>query len=128
MRFTAGEESTMTDITDPKYQEMLDFIAEFGDTHGYGPSIREMQHALGISSTSVVNYRMHILRREGRLEWEDGLSRTVRVVDHSADRIVIRLADDDATMFRDAVGLGDPKTLIMEAIRRGLRTEVQAVR
>lgn len=118
----------MKDLSDPKYQAMLDFIAVFADSHGYGPTVREMQDALGISSTSVVNYRMNILRREGRLEFEEGLSRTVRVADHSTDCIVIRLAGDDATIFRDAVGPGDPKTLIMEAIRRGLRTEVHTVR
>lgn len=113
----------MSDIEDPKYKAMLNFIDAFVDRHGYGPSVRQMQDGLEISSTSVVNYRMNILRREGRLEWEEGLSRTVRVVNHSMDNIVIRLEGDDAKMFRDAVGDGDPKTLIMEAVRRDLRTQ-----
>lgn len=116
----------MTDMEDPKYQAMLEFIDAFVDSHGYGPSVREMQHGLEISSTSVVNYRMHILRRAGRLEWEEGLSRTVRVVGLDANGIVIKLSGDEARMFHDAVGPGDPKTLLMEAIRRDSRTRAHS--
>lgn len=116
----------MSDLSAPKYQAMLDFIAAFVDSHGYGPTIREMQNGLGISSVSVVNYRMHILKRAGRLTWQEGLNRTVRVVDPDNDGIVIRLTGDEARMFHSAVGPGDPKALIMEAIRRDLRTKAHS--
>jgi SOS-response transcriptional repressor LexA len=125
----------MSDLSDPKHQAMLGFITAFVGSHGYGPTIREMQDGLGISSTAVVNYRMHILKREGRLEWQEGLSRTVRVVDlkddgiaaHKADNdgIVIRLTGDEARLFHTTMGPGDPKALIMEAVRRDLRMRTQ---
>lgn len=117
----------MSDMADPKYQAMLEFIVTFVDSHGYGPTIREMGDELGISSTSVVSYRMHILQREGRLTWEEGRSRTVRVIDVDGG-IVIRLSGEEARMFHDAVGHGDPQTLLMEAIGRDLRTRAHSAR
>ena len=116
----------MTDLSEPKYQAMLDFIAAFVDSHGYGPTIREMQDGLEISSTSVVNYRMHILQRAGRLTWEEGLNRTVCLIDVDDDGIVIQLSGDEARMFHDVVGPGDPKTLLMEVIHRNLRTRARS--
>ena len=63
---------------DPKW---LEFIAQFSREHGYPPTVREIQRGLGISSSSVVDYWLHRLSKEGRLTWQWGKVRTLRVVE-----------------------------------------------
>ena len=57
-------------------QEMiLSFINEYVDDHGYPPSIREIGAAAGISSTSVVDYNLRALERDGLLRRDREVSR-----------------------------------------------------
>lgn len=51
----------------PKQQRILEFIREFYQENGLPPTVRDIQKACGISSTSVVDYNLHILQREGYL-------------------------------------------------------------
>jgi repressor LexA len=59
---------------------MLDFIGEFVEEHGYPPSIRDIGTAVGISSTSVVDYNLRVLEREGFLRRTGGVSRGLELL------------------------------------------------
>lgn len=54
---------------------ILAFINEYMDDHGYPPSIREIGSAAGISSTSVVDYNLRVLERDGYLRRDREVSR-----------------------------------------------------
>jgi len=58
---------------------MLKFIADFLRRHGYPPTIREIGAKVGISSTSVVNYNLGILERDGYIERDREISRGIRL-------------------------------------------------
>jgi len=47
---------------------ILQFIVNFLDAHHYPPTIREIGNAIGVSSTSVVNYNLNKLESLGLLE------------------------------------------------------------
>ena len=48
-----------------RQQAILDFIRDFTAQSKYPPTIREIGKAVGITSTSVVNYNLNILERKG---------------------------------------------------------------
>ena len=58
-----------------RQEAILAFINEYVDEHGYPPSIREIGAAAGISSTSVVDYNLKILERDGHLRRDREVSR-----------------------------------------------------
>src|SRR5437899_647267 len=62
-----------------RQEAMVDFIAKFQDERGYPPTIREIGKACGISSTSVVNYNLTKLEREGFLVRDREVSRGLRL-------------------------------------------------
>lgn len=73
-----------------RQQRMLDFIQKFNSENGYPPSIREIGRAVGISSTSVVNYNLNRLVDEGYLDRDQNVSRGIRLTEKltgSVDRI-----------------------------------------
>ncbi len=66
----------MRNTTDTETFAVLQaFIRE----HGIPPTVRELAKALGISSTAA-HYRLTRLREHGLVEWEEGKSRTLRIV------------------------------------------------
>ncbi|HEY8476324.1 MAG TPA: transcriptional repressor LexA [Chloroflexota bacterium] len=65
-----------------RQRRILDFIAAYTSEHGFPPSIREIGQAVGISSTSVVDYNLRVLEREGHIRRARDVSRGV-VVDSS---------------------------------------------
>ncbi len=73
-----------------RQRRMLDFIHKFSTESGYPPSIREIGKAVGISSTSVVNYNLNRLVESGHLDRDQNVSRGIRLtekVGHVADRV-----------------------------------------
>lgn len=60
-------------------RRMLREIARHSRDFGYGPTVREVALAAGISSTSVADYWLQRLRQAGYVTYTDGLSRTLRV-------------------------------------------------
>jgi repressor LexA len=58
-----------------RQEAILAFINEYADDHGYPPSIREIGTAAGISSTSVVDYNLRVLERDGYLRRDREVSR-----------------------------------------------------
>ena len=79
-----------------RQRRMLDFIMQYSRDHGYPPSIREIGQAVGISSTSVVNYNLNRLVDEGFLDRHQNVSRGLRLTEklgQAAERLtdVIRI-------------------------------------
>jgi repressor LexA len=73
-----------------RQRRMLDFIDRWTTENGYPPSIREIGEAVGISSTSVVNYNLNRLVEEGYLDRDQNVSRGLRLTDrlsHAAQRL-----------------------------------------
>ena len=67
-----------------RQKKMLDFIQKFGQQNGYPPSIREIGEAVGISSTSVVNYNLNRLVEEGYVARDQNVSRGIRLTEKLA--------------------------------------------
>lgn len=63
-----------------RQQRILDFVGEYTGDHGYPPSIREIGRAVGISSTSVVDYNLRALERGGLIRRDREVSRGLGLV------------------------------------------------
>jgi len=63
-----------------KQQSILRFIRDFIREHDYPPSIRDIQEACGISSTSVVDYNLKALERLGHIRRDREVSRAIELV------------------------------------------------
>ena len=64
-----------------RQENILAFIREFGEEHGFPPTIREIGKAVGISSTLVVKYNLEGLEEKGKLERSDEISCGLRLKD-----------------------------------------------
>ena len=76
-----------------RQQAILEYIRRFLKENAYPPSIRDIMNALGISSTSVVNYNLNALVREGFIARNRELARGIRLVhapsgSHSSPELV----------------------------------------
>jgi repressor LexA len=63
-----------------RQQLMYNFILRFSADKGRPPTIREIGAACNISSTSVVNYNLNILERQGLISREKEVSRGLRLM------------------------------------------------
>ncbi len=64
-----------------RQRQILDFISEFLDEHGYPPTVRDIGRAVGITSTSVVDYNLRVLEREGLLRRTRDVSRGIELAE-----------------------------------------------
>ena len=62
-----------------RQKAILKFIGSFVNDNGYPPTIREIGKACNISSTSVVNYNLNKLEREGLIVRDREVSRGLRL-------------------------------------------------
>lgn len=62
-----------------KQRSILDFINEFVDDKGYPPTVRDILSGCQISSTSVVDYNLRVLEREGYLRRDSEVSRGIGI-------------------------------------------------
>jgi repressor LexA len=67
-----------------RQRNILGFLEGFIRENNYPPTIREIGEAVGISSTSVVNYNLNILEKEGYLTRDKIVSRGLKLADRSA--------------------------------------------
>lgn len=61
--------------------EILEYISDCIRRNGYAPSVRDIQSALGIKSTSTVHASLNRLESAGLIQKEQGKSRTLRLED-----------------------------------------------
>lgn len=62
-----------------KQKRIYDFICNFLDKNGYGPSYREIGEDLGLSSVATIAEHVNNLKLKGYLDLEPGHARSVQV-------------------------------------------------
>ncbi len=72
-----------------KQSRILNFLRQFLDDKGYPPTIRDIVKGCKISSTSVVEYNLRILEREGHLRRDREVSRGIELSDRN--RAIVRV-------------------------------------
>lgn len=85
--------------------EIYDYISDCIKRNGYGPSVRDIQSALNIKSTSTVHAALGRLESEGLIHKEQGKSRTLRL-DGSTGKGRIKSQTDNSTKTVDLPILG----------------------
>jgi len=63
-----------------KQERILEFIGRFVDDNPFPPTVRDIQAGCDISSTSVVDYNLRILQRDGYLRREAEVSRGIELI------------------------------------------------
>src|SRR3954462_14561511 len=63
-----------------RQKNILKYIESYVDERGYPPSIREIGDRVGISSTSVVDYNLRVLERDGYIRRDREVSRGLELV------------------------------------------------
>lgn len=58
--------------------EILAYVTAYVDRWEVSPTVREIAEEFGINP-SAVHRHLTCLRRDGHLDWDDGLMRTLRV-------------------------------------------------
>jgi repressor LexA len=69
-----------------RQQAILDFIGAFLDENDYPPTIRDIQHELQISSTSVVDYNLKVLEERDLIRRNRNISRGIELVGRMPSR------------------------------------------
>jgi repressor LexA len=69
-----------------KQESILRFMRQFIDEHDYPPSIRDIQIGCDISSTSVVDYNLKALERQGFIRRDREVSRAIELLDGGTRR------------------------------------------
>ena len=78
----------------PRQQGILEFIRDFMDEHQFPPTVRDIQAGCEISSTSVVDYNLQILQRDGYMRRLPEVSRGIELLDgtpRGASRDIVRI-------------------------------------
>ena len=66
-----------------RQRRIMDFVTRYTGEHGYPPSIREIGKAVDITSTSVVDYNLKALERNGLIRRDREVSRGLGLVNQS---------------------------------------------
>ena len=77
----------------PRQKNILEFIVDF---ISFPPTIRDIQSGCGVSSTSVVNYNLQILQREGYLNRLAGGARGIEVTDRAYDTLGLNVGESNS--------------------------------
>jgi len=62
-----------------RQRKILSFLEDFTRENEYPPTIREIGAAVGISSTSVVNYNLNVLEKKGYITRDKIVSRGLKL-------------------------------------------------
>ena len=66
-----------------RQQRIIEYIRRFQGDNGYPPTIRDIVAGCKISSTSVVDYNLNILKREGYIRRHPEVARGMELIDRS---------------------------------------------
>jgi repressor LexA len=94
-----------------RQRRMLEFIHQHLREAGYPPTIREIGSAVGITSTSVVNYNLNVLQEKGYIERARETSRGLRIVGREAAAPRRVAVDEHPVPLAGYIAAGEPLRL-----------------
>ena len=68
-------------------QQILDYLHEFLQDNGLPPTVRDIQRSCEISSTSVVDYNLRLLERDGFIRRRPDVSRGIELFNDSGQLV-----------------------------------------
>ena len=74
-----------------KERKVYEYVKKVIESDGYAPSVRDIQNALGIKSTSTVHSYIGRLESKGYIRKEQGKSRTLRTGDDVPDTRSVKI-------------------------------------
>ena len=74
-------------MVNDRARQMLVFIQQFTNEHGFPPTIREIGKEFRIASTNGVRYYLHMLERSGQLKRSNRISRGIGAVSTASPRV-----------------------------------------
>src|SRR3990170_2562531 len=74
-------------ILSGRQKQIINFLSRFAEENSYPPTVRDIVSGCGISSTSVVDYNLDILERQGYIRRHSGISRGIELVSQSVARV-----------------------------------------
>ena len=63
-----------------RHEKILAYLKKFQDEAGYSPSIRQIGESIGVNSTSLVDYYLKQLEKNGYIERDPHVSRSIRLL------------------------------------------------
>ena len=69
-----------------RQQEIWNFLVEYVDAHGYPPTVREIGHAVGLTSPSTVHAHLEKLERAGLIRRDATKPRALEVIEGGRSR------------------------------------------
>lgn len=70
---------------------VFDYIKDYIDEKGVSPSVREIGEAVGLKSTSTVQYNLNALEEAGYIQRDANLKRTIRIAGRSQKNYYVPL-------------------------------------
>lgn len=65
-----------------RQKDVIRFIVQLTEDHGYPPTLAELAKALGLKNRMTVHQHVVALKKKGLVHWEPGLNRSLRVLNH----------------------------------------------
>ncbi len=72
----------------PRQKLMREFIQQFLDENGIPPTVRDIQRGCDISSTSVVDYNLRLMERDGYLKRRSEVARGIELLDEMGQPVI----------------------------------------
>ena len=72
-------------------KRIIDFIEEFIEKHDYSPSVRDVARGCGIASSTVAQYHLNFLEREGYISRDRKVSRSISLPKRQFDFTTVPL-------------------------------------
>ncbi|MDD5190137.1 MAG: transcriptional repressor LexA [Dehalococcoidales bacterium] len=63
-------------------ERIITYIRSFLKEHDYAPTVRDILKGCDISSTAVVQYHLDVLQKEGRIQRDPEIFRSIRLMDN----------------------------------------------
>lgn len=91
-----------------RQQEIWQFLAEYVDSHGYPPTVREIGDAVGLASPSTVHAHLANLERAGLLRRDPTKPRAIELVGRKREEPTSRAAHAPTLPLVGAIAAGGP--------------------
>ena len=102
----------------PRQERMLEFIRQFIRENGLPPTVRDIQAACEISSTSVVDYNLRLLQKDGYLNRRPDVARGIELVGLKA-QAEIEVVTVPIVAY---IAAGEPRPALSENVSESLGT------